>query len=84
LKKIGIVVWLDSDPNILFDRAIRSGKRPLLQTPNPRETFDQLLSARRAIYESAADFRFDSTHVNQDEAARKVLEQAMRIQSQRP
>jgi shikimate kinase len=84
LRKVGIVVWLDSDPNILFDRAIRSGKRPLLQTPNPRETFDQLLLARRPIYESAADFRFDSTHVNQDEAARKVLEQAMRIQSQRP
>jgi shikimate kinase len=84
LKKIGIVVWLDSDPNTLFDRAIRSGKRPLLQTPNPRETFHQLLSARRSIYESAADFRFDSTHVNQDEAARKVLEQAMRLQSQRP
>jgi shikimate kinase len=84
LKKIGIVVWLDSDPSILFDRAIRSGKRPLLQTANPRETFDQLLSARRSIYESAADFRFDSTDINQDEAARKVLEQAMRLQSRRP
>ena len=83
LRKIGIVVWLDSDPKILFERAIRSGKRPLLQTANPRETFDQLLSARRSIYESAADFRFDSSLVDQDEAARKVLEQAMRIQSRR-
>ena len=83
LKKIGIVVWLDSDPDILFERAIRSGKRPLLQTQNPRETFDQLLSARRPIYESFADFRFDSSGVDQDEAARKVLEQAMRVQAQR-
>lgn len=83
LKKIGIVVWLDSDPDILFERAIRSGKRPLLQTQNPRETFDQLLSARRPIYESSADFRFDSSGVDQDEAARKVLEQAMRVQAQR-
>ena len=31
LKKIGIVVWLDSDPSILFDRAIRSGKRLILE-----------------------------------------------------
>lgn len=84
LRKIGIVVWLDSDPSTLFDRAIRSGKRPLLQTPNPRETFDRLLSARRTIYEAAADFRFDSSAVNQDEAARKVLEQAMRLHSRRP
>ena len=28
-------------------------------------------------------FRFDSSLVDQDEAARKVLEQAMRIQSRR-
>jgi len=84
LKKIGIVVWLDSCPDILFERAVRSGKRPLLQTPNPRETFDQLLSARRPIYEGVADFRFDSTHVEQEEAARRVLEQAMRVQARRP
>lgn len=83
LKKIGIIVWLDSSPDVLFERAIRSGKRPLLQTPNPRETFDRLLSARRSAYEAIADFRFDSSEVEQDEAARKVLEQAMRIQSQR-
>lgn len=83
LRKIGIVVWLDSSPDILFERAIRSGKRPLLQTPNPRETFDQLLSARCPVYESVADFRFDSSLVEQDEAARKVLEQAMRVHAQR-
>lgn len=83
LKKIGIVVWLDSSPDILFDRAIRSGKRPLLQTSTPRETFDRLLAERTSIYESLADFRFDSSLVEQDEAARRVLEQAMRIQAQR-
>jgi shikimate kinase len=83
LKKIGIVVWLDSSPDILFERAIRSGKRPLLQTPNPRETFDQLLSSRRSVYEAVADFRFDSSEVEQEEAARKVLDQAMRLQAQR-
>ena len=83
LKKIGIVVWLDSSPDVLFERAIRSGKRPLLQTPNPRETFDQLFSSRRSVYESVADFRFDSTVVEQEEAARKVLDQAMRLQAQR-
>ena len=30
-----------------------------------------------------ADFRFDSTEVEQEEAARKVLDQAMRLQAQR-
>ncbi len=83
LKKIGIVVWLDSAPHVLFERAMRSGKRPLLQTGNPRDTFDRLLTTRLSIYEAIADFRFDSSHVEQDEVAKKVFDQAMRIQSQR-
>ena len=37
LKRIGIVAWLDADPDILFERAMRSGRRPLLQTEDPRD-----------------------------------------------
>lgn len=83
LKKIGIVMWLDADPDILFERATRTGKRPLLNTPNPRETFDTLLASRRHLYESLADVRFDSTHTEQEDVARKVLEEAMRFRSRR-
>ena len=83
LKKTGIVVWLDAQPDVLFERAIRSGRRPLLQTENPRQTFDTLLETRRPIYESTADLRFDSTGIEHDEVARKVLDQAMRIQARR-
>ncbi len=28
LKKIGIVAWLDASPDVLFERATRSAKRP--------------------------------------------------------
>lgn len=83
LRKIGIVAWLDSDPDALFERATRSQKRPLLQTENPRQTFDDLRRSRLAIYESASDFRFDSTHCTHDEAAHRLLEQAMRVRAQR-
>ncbi len=83
LKKIGIVVWLDADPDTLFERATRTGRRPLLNTPNPRETFDSLLSSRRHIYESLADVRFDSSRTEQDDVARKVLEEVMRFRSRR-
>lgn len=78
LKRIGVVAWLDADPDILFERATRSGKRPLLHTPNPRETFDNLLASRREFYADAADFRFDSTGLNHDEAAQRLLDEAMR------
>ena len=78
LKQIGIVAWLDADPDILFERASRSGKRPLLQTENPRATFDQLIASRREIYAETADFRLDSTMLNHDEAAQMLLDEAMK------
>jgi shikimate kinase len=78
LRKIGVVAWLDADPEILFERASRSGKRPLLQTENPRKAFDDLLGARREIYTETADFRLDSTSLGHDEAAQMLLEEALR------
>ncbi|MFN9979014.1 MAG: shikimate kinase, partial [bacterium] len=84
LKKIGIIIWLDAQPDVLFERAMRRGRRPLLQTENPRPAFDTLLADRRTIYESLAGLRFDSTGIDHEEVSRKVLDQAMRLQSRRP
>jgi len=78
LRKIGVIGWLDADPEVLFERASRSGKRPLLQTENPRETFDRLLDSRLGIYTEVADFRIDTTQMNHDEAAQHVLDEALR------
>lgn len=81
MKKIGAVAWLDADPDALFERASRSQRRPLLQTENPRKTFDELLASRRRIYEGVADFRLDSTGLGHDEVAQSILEQTMRLQA---
>lgn len=78
LRRIGLVAWLDADPDVLFERASRSGRRPLLQTEDPRGAFDTLLAARRAIYTETADFRVDSTALGHDEAAQMLLDEAMR------
>ncbi len=78
LKKIGIVAWLDASPEVLFERAMRSGRRPLLQTADPRATFAELLSARRGLYEITADFRVDSSRLTHDEAAQILLDEALR------
>ena len=81
MKNTGAVAWLDADPDTLFERASRSQRRPLLQTENSRKTFDELLAARRAIYQEAADFRLDSTGLGHDEVAQSILEQTMRLQA---
>lgn len=78
LKEIGIVAWLDANPDTLFERATRSGKRPLLKTENPRATFDALRSSRWDAYADAADFRLDSSEMGHDEVARRLLEEALR------
>ncbi len=50
----GISVWLRADPEILFARVMRRpGKRPLLQTGNPREILSELLEKRKPFYEMA-------------------------------
>ncbi len=79
LRRIGVIVWLDANPDVLFERVSRTRKRPLLHTEDPRTTFDGLLASRRPIYEAATDFRVDSTTLSHEETARAVLEGAMRI-----
>lgn len=78
LRQIGIVAWLDAQPEILFERASRSGKRPLLQTENPWQTFTNLLDSRRGIYTNTADFRIDSTNLSHDEVAQSLLDEALK------
>lgn len=78
MRRIGVVAWLDAAPDVLFERATRSHRRPLLQTGDPRKSFDDLLAARLDIYGAASDFRFDSTELGHDEVAQRLVEQAMR------
>ncbi|CAN5368654.1 shikimate kinase [soil metagenome] len=78
LPRIGIVAWLDAQPEILFERASRSGKRPLMQTENPWETFKALLDSRREIYTATADFRIDSSDLSHDDVAQALLDEALR------
>jgi len=73
MRSIGFVIWLDADPEILFERAMRSGKRPLLRTENPRERFDNLLAERRLLYDQVAQARVDSSELSHSEAARVAL-----------
>jgi len=81
MKSIGTVAWLDADPDALFERASRSQRRPLLQTEDPRKTFDDLLDSRREIYEAAADFRIDSTGLGHEQVAQGILDRTMRLRA---
>ncbi len=76
LRRIGPVIWLDADPDILFERVSRNKKRPLLRTDDPRATFDALLASRQPVYEAASDHRVDSTGLSHEDVARIVVEKS--------
>ena len=73
LKRLGIVVWLDANEEILFERAVRKGNRPLLEAENRRKTFSQMLQARRPVYAKIANIRVDTSALAADEVAEAIL-----------
>lgn len=73
LRRIGLVVWLHSDPETLFERANRNRKRPLLDVENPRGTFNALLESRLQVYEAAADRKVDASGLSHDQTVEALL-----------
>ena len=49
----GVSVWLRADLDLLWQRVRHKTTRPLLQTPNPRETLARLLEERAPSYMQA-------------------------------
>ena len=78
LKSLGTIVHLSADEETLFHRISRRATRPLLQTPDPRRTLAQLLSARLPLYRDCADIEVDTSGLSHEEVAKKVLESVER------
>ncbi len=74
LKKLGFVVWLNLPEKAIWSRVSRNRSRPLLQTPNPRQTIHELLEKRLPLYAAAADFEADTRGLTPDEAAYGIAE----------
>ncbi len=67
IHEAGVSVWLRADLDILWQRVRHKSTRPLLRTPNPRETLKALYETRLPAYaradltvESAADLTVEA------------------------
>lgn len=50
IARAGISVWLKAELDVLMERVSRKGNRPLLKTPNPRATMQELMDNRYPVY----------------------------------
>jgi len=73
LKQLGLVVWLKGDEATLFERASRRNTRPLLRNEDPRAVYSELFHKRRPLYTTAADFEVDTSSLDHDQVAEKIL-----------
>lgn len=83
LREVAFVVWLAASEEVIFERVSRTNKRPLLQTPNPRETISTLLTQRKALYENAAHLVVDTSAESHAKIAATIRREAHVFFSQR-
>ena len=83
LRRLGAVVWLEADEKTLFNRASRTGNRPLLQTRNPRKAFARMLQQRIPLYARIADLRVDTSALTEEEAALAILTRLRKLSRNR-
>lgn len=76
LKQLGYVVWLDAPTGVILERTGKNKDRPLLQTENPGEKIDALMSVRKPLYEEAAHLKVDTAGLDCGELATGILESA--------
>ncbi len=57
ILRSGFIIFLDTSVNQQMARLKHDKKRPLLQTANPRERLEKLLSERKPLYIELADLR---------------------------
>lgn len=74
IPRLGLVINLTADEETLFERVSRRETRPLLQGAHPRQRLSELLQLRAPLYERAADFTLDTSHLPHEEVVDAILE----------
>lgn len=74
LKENGFVVYLQCSVDKILERTRRDTQRPLLNTENPRERIETLLTEREPLYITCADFKIDTGALQSKVVVSHILE----------
>lgn len=61
LKQGGTIIYLDANPDLLYERTRLDPNRPLLQVADPRRKIEELHAIRDPLYREVADIVVPST-----------------------
>ena len=74
LAEHGFVIYLDAPIDLLVARVARDRHRPLMQTPDPQATMQELMRIRDPLYRESADLVVRSTHRSSRFVVREILQ----------
>ncbi|MBY6277565.1 shikimate kinase [Symbiobacterium thermophilum] len=76
LRRTGFVIWLDAEPETLYDRARGQGlhRRPLLSGPDPLGRLRALAAARRPFYAQTAHVRICTDRRSLQDVVAEIME----------
>ncbi|MCS7190863.1 MAG: 3-dehydroquinate synthase [Fimbriimonadales bacterium] len=72
MRQTGWVIYLKASPETLWQRLQHSTHRPLLRTPAPRQTLEQIVQEREPLYQEA-DWILDADSLTPEQAAEQVI-----------
>lgn len=72
LKKLGSIVLLWSEPDVIIDRLKHAKDRPLIEVDRENK-IRELLEKRRTIYHSVCDHKIDTSTLSLDQAAEEII-----------
>ncbi len=75
LKENGFVVYLDTPPELLWERTRLDRNRPLLQTPDPLGRLRELYTERHPLYCEVADMVLDAKRYNAHSAVQHLVKE---------
>ncbi len=73
LKKLGPLILLTSEPDVIAERLKSVEDRPLLEVPDKEAEIRKILDVRNPIYHSVADFEIDTSRVTINEAVERII-----------
>ncbi len=69
----GQVIYLHTSVNHQLKRTRKDRNRPLLQTPDPRTTLEELLAVRDPLYREVADLVIETDGMHVRDVVRKIV-----------